>query len=72
MGHSKLIQVYLFYLFGYTLLEDLSGLDNNHILTGLEVIAMCLFESLGGLPWDILIVYGKSRLVALRQGFLHH
>jgi O-antigen/teichoic acid export membrane protein len=67
---SSVIGVFVLFIWIYIIRGLLpSDLDNNHILTGLVVIAMCLFESLGGLPWDILIVYGKSKLVALRQGF---
>ncbi|KZR90620.1 lipopolysaccharide biosynthesis protein [Synechococcus sp. MIT S9508] len=35
----------------------------------LFLLLICVFESLGGLSWDLFIVHGQTRLVALRQGF---
>lgn len=32
------------------------------------LIAIAIFESLGGLPWDIFLILGQTRVVALRQG----
>jgi O-antigen/teichoic acid export membrane protein len=34
----------------------------------LALVLIASLESLGGLPWDLLMIFGKTRLVALRQG----
>ena len=34
----------------------------------LLLLIICVFESLGGLSWDLFIVHGQTRLAALRQG----
>ena len=34
----------------------------------LLLLLICIFESLGGLSWDLFIVHGQTRLAALRQG----
>jgi O-antigen/teichoic acid export membrane protein len=32
------------------------------------LLIICCSESLGGLPWDLLLIKGKSKLVSLKQG----
>ena len=40
----------------------------NKSITIIFLAIIVIAESLGGLPWDILLVQGQTRLVALRQG----
>ena len=40
---------------------------SRELATGLLLIIACS-ESLGGLPWDLLLIKGRSKLVSLKQG----
>ncbi len=41
---------------------------NRELAVGLLLLIACS-ESLGGLPWDLLLIKSRTKLVALRQGF---
>jgi O-antigen/teichoic acid export membrane protein len=48
------------------LLPSTLPLDRKAVATSLVVIAS--LEALGGLPWDLFLIAGQTRLVSLRQG----
>ena len=45
-----------------------SSLPLGRASTTLALVTIAALESLGGLPWDLLMIAGQTRLVALRQG----
>ena len=45
------------------------GMQTSRGEAAVAVVVIAILESLGGLPWDLLIISGKTKRVALRQGF---
>ena len=44
------------------------GLRVNRVTAAVALVAIAALESLGGLPWDLLILAGETKRAALRQG----
>ena len=45
------------------------GLQSSRGAAAVALVFIAILESLGGLPWDLLIIWGDTKRVALRQGF---
>lgn len=45
------------------------GMQTSRGAAAVAVVVIAILESLGGLPWDLLIISGDTKRVALRQGF---
>lgn len=44
------------------------GLRVSRGIAGMTLVVIAALESLGGLPWDLLLIAGKTKRLALRQG----
>ena len=45
------------------------GMQTSRGAAAVALVFIAILESLGGLPWDLLIISGDTKRVALRQGF---
>ena len=58
------IGIWVFYFGG--ILPNSIGEQRVHV--GLLLILICIIEGFCGIPWELLVIYDKARLVSLRQG----